>query len=145
MIQAKNIAFNIFLKNSGNSQLKRHLVSFQEDVKAFIESSKQKCYYRIASKLNNTQKNSKSYWSVLKWFLSNKKIPLRTPLFLENRFIIDFKEKAKLFNSLFSKQCSLINNNSKLPTSPSYLTDKRLSTSKFSAENLGKIQERVST
>ena len=145
MIQAKNIAFNIFLKNSGNSQLKRHLVSFQEDVKAFIESSKQTCYYRIVSKLNNTQKNSKSYWSVLKWFLSNKKIPLRTPLFLENRFIIDFKEKAKLFNSLFSKQCSLINNNSKLPTSPSYLTDKRLSTSKFSAENLGKIQERVST
>ena len=145
MIQAKNIAFNIFLKNSGNSELKRHLVSFQEDVKAFIESSKQKCYYRIASKLNNTQKNSKSYWSVLKWFLSNKKIPLRTPLFLENRFIIDFKEKAKLFNSLFSKQCSLINNNSKLITSPSYLTDKRLSTSKFSAENLGKIQERVST
>ena len=145
MIQAKNIAFNNFLKNSGNSELKRHRVSFQEDVKAFIESSKRKYYYRIASKLNNTQKNSKSYWSVLKWFLSNKKIPLRTPLFLENRFIIDFKEKAKLFNSLFSKQCSLINNNSKLTTSPSYLTDKRLSTSKFSAENLGKIQERVST
>ena len=33
----------------------------------------------------------------------------------------------------------LITNNSKLPTSPSYLTDKRLSTITFSAKNVGKI------
>ena len=55
------------------------------------------------------------------------KIPLKLPLFHENRFIIDFKEKAKLFNS------------SKLPTSPSYLTDKRLSAITFAAENIGKM------
>ena len=75
----------------------------------------------------------------MKIFLNNKKIPLIPPLFHENRFIIDFKEKAELLNSFFSKQCSLITNNSKLPTSPSYLTDKRLSTITFSAEDIGKI------
>ena len=139
LIQAKNTAFNSFRKNSGNSELKRHLVSLQERVKASIESSKQKYYYRIANKLNNTQKNSKSYWSLLKIFLNNKKIPLIPPLFHENRFIIDFKEKAELFNSFFSKQCSLITNNSKLPTSPSYLTEKHLTIITFSAEDIGKI------
>ena len=38
LIQAKNTAFNNFRNNSGNSELKRHLVSLQERVKASIES-----------------------------------------------------------------------------------------------------------
>ena len=75
----------------------------------------------------------------MKIFLNNKKIPLIPPLFHENRFIIDFKEKAELFNSFFSKQCSLITNNSKLLISPSYLADKRLSSMTFSADDIGKI------
>ena len=75
----------------------------------------------------------------MKRFLNNKKIPLIPPLFHENRFIIDFKEKAELFTSFFSKKCSLITNNSKLPTSPSYLTDKRLSAFTFSTDDKGKI------
>ena len=82
-------------------------------------------YYRIAKKLNNFQKNYKSDWSLLKNFLSNKKVPLMPPLFDENCFIIDFK-KGKLFKSFFSKQYSLVINNSELPTNPSYLIDKRV-------------------
>ena len=68
-------------------------------------------------------------------FLNNNK----PPLFHENCFIIDFKEKAKLCTSFFSKQCSLITNSSKLPTSLSYLTNKRLSSITFSADDIGKI------
>ena len=86
----------------------------------------------MANKLNNTQKNSKSYRSLL----NNKKILVIPPLFHENRFIIDFNEKAELFNSLFAKQCSFVTNNSKLPASPSYLTDKCLSTITFSAKKI---------
>ena len=41
----------------------------------------------------NIQKNSKLYWFLLKIFLNNKKIPIIPPLFYENRFITDFKEK----------------------------------------------------
>ena len=38
----------------------------------------------------------KTYWSVLMSFHNNKKIP---PIFHENRFVTNFKEKAELFNS----------------------------------------------
>ena len=65
----------------------------------------------------NTQKRSKAYWSLLKGFLNNKKIPIIPSLFHENRFLTDFKEKAELFSSFFAKQCSLIRNDSELPTS----------------------------
>ena len=67
-------------------------------------------YARIANRLSNTQKGTKTNWSLLKIFLNNKKIPLIPPLFHGNRFITDFKEKAELFNSFFSNQCSLLNN-----------------------------------
>ena len=49
-------------------------------------------------------------------FLNNKKIPIISPLFDENRFITDFTEKAEFSNVFFSKQCSLILNNSSLPS-----------------------------
>ena len=75
----------------------------------------------------------------MKIFLNDKKIPLIPPLFYENRFITDFKEKAELFNCFFSKQCSLLANHSELPTSLSFRTDKRLSSVTFSAEDIGKI------
>ena len=71
--------------------------------------------------------------------LNNKKIPLIPPLYYDNRFITDFKEKAELFNSFFSKQCSLISNNSSLPNYINYTTEKRLSTVALSVEAIGKI------
>ena len=42
--------------------------------------------------------------------------------------ITDFKKKAQLFNIFFSKQCSLIPNNSSVNADVNYITDKRLST-----------------
>ena len=49
-------------------------------------------------------------------FLNNKKIPLIPPLYYDNRYISGFKEKGELFISFFSKQSSLISNNSLLPS-----------------------------
>ena len=112
----------------------------QERLSTSIESSKERYYYaRIANRLSNTQKSTKTYCSLLKIFLNNKKIPLIPPLFHENRFIIDFKEKAEFFNSFFSNQCYLLKNCSKLPTNPRYVTDERLRTINFTADNIEKI------
>ena len=93
----------------------------------------------MTNKLINTQKSSKAHWSLLKDFLNNKKILLIPPLFHKNRFITDFKEKALPFNPFFAKQCSLIRNNSELPTSLKFYTDNCLSTASFSLEDLVKI------
>ena len=100
-------------------------------INASTEVAKEKCYHNTV--------NKQVYWSLLKIFLNNKKIPIIPPLFYENRFITNFKEKAQLFNIFFSKQCSLIPNNSSLPADVNYITDKRLSTVTFSARDIGKI------
>ena len=76
---------------------------------------------------------------MLKGFLNNKKIGLIPPLFHANRFMTNFKEKAEVFNSFFAKQCSLIRNDSELPTRLTFYTDNRLSAISFSHEDVGKI------
>ena len=70
--------------------------------------------------------SSKSYWSILKTFLNNKKIPCITPLLHGDKFIPNFKEKTEIFNNFFAKQCSLINTNSDLPSVLSNKTHKLL-------------------
>ena len=60
----------------------------------------------------------KAYWSILKTFLNNKKIPCIPPIYHNNNSITDFKEKAQIFNDFFAKQCTLVENSSKLPTNP---------------------------
>ena len=85
------------------------------------------------------QSSTKAHWVLLKNFLSNRKIPVFPPLFHNNKFVTDFKQKAELFNSFFAKQCSLIKNDSKLSPRLHFLTDKRLSTVKFVNNDILKI------
>ena len=119
--------------------MKCRLKYLQACLNVSIDVSKEKFYHNTVNKLMNTQKNSKVCWSLLKNFLNYNKIPITPPLFYENCFITDFKEKNKLFNFLFSKQCSLILNNISLPADVNYITDKRLSAVTSSAKDIGKI------
>ena len=100
LIQEKNVAFKNYIA------WKCCLKYLRTSLNASIEVAKEKYYHNTVNKLMNTQKNY--YWSLLKISLNNKKILIIPPLFYENRFITDFKEKAQLFNIFFSNQCSLI-------------------------------------
>ena len=71
--------------------------------------------------------------------MNNKKIPLILPLFHGHEYVTDFKKKAELCNSFFAKQCSLINNSSKLSLNLDYTTEKRLDIICFSNNDIVKI------
>ena len=71
--------------------------------------------------------------------LLTKPIPLIPPIFHNNEFVTDFKQKGKLFNSFCAKQCSLINNNSKLQINFTYMTEKRLDNVIFSIVEIANI------
>ena len=70
----------------------------------------------MAKRLNDPSASAKSYWTVLKTFYNKRKIPLIPPLFVNNSFVTDFKEKANLFNEFFCKQFTSVANDSTLPT-----------------------------
>ena len=83
--------------------------------------------------------STKSYWSTLKMFLNNKKIPCIPPLRHQNKYVTDFKEKAEIFNSFFAEQCSLMNNSSKLLSIFLKRTDKFISSISFSSNDIARI------
>ena len=43
----------------------------------------------LANKLSNPSTSSKTYWSILKTFCNNKKIPLIPPVFIGNKLESD--------------------------------------------------------
>ena len=78
--------------------LLKKIKALQHQFNISIEEPKEKYYTKLSSRLANPLTSPKTYWYILKIFLNNKKIPFITPLFHENKFVTDFKEKAELFN-----------------------------------------------
>ena len=99
----------------------------------------------MSTKLTKFHKSLKAYWSLLKIFLNNKKIPLIPPLYHQGNFVTNFKIKAEFFNSFFASQCSLIKNDSKLPSHLNYKTDNRLLNANFSIDDIAKILQNLYT
>ena len=85
------------------------------------------------------QTSPKSYWSILKTFLNNKRTPYIPPLLHQDKFIIDFKDKAEMFNNFFADQCSILRNKSELPATLSKKTSESLTTIDFSNNDILKI------
>ena len=81
--------------------------------------------------------SSKVYWSILKTFL-NKKVPCIRPIYQNNNYITDFKEKTQIFNDFFAKQCTLVENSSKPPANSSKRTNNLLSTISFTKDDIAK-------
>ena len=60
-------------------------------------------------------------------------------MFHDKKFITDFREKTELFNSWFSKQCSIIDNSSAFPSNLVYYPNEKLSDIVFNSEDIGKV------
>ena len=115
LINLKNQAF-IRYQNNRRDHEYMNLLAITNQLTDLLKASKDKYYNRLSSQLMNPQTSKKKYWTILKTYLNGKKIPFIPPLFMNNTFINDFKEKANIFNEFFSNQCTPISNNSKLPT-----------------------------
>ena len=86
-----------FVNSSSNLE---RLSFFQRNLSSLTETSKQEYFSKIAKKLCDPSFSSKTYWYILKSFLTGIKVPWISPVFHENKFITDFREKTELSLSL---------------------------------------------
>ena len=138
-VQEKNQLFRRVKSNINNGTLSKKLQCLQNKLTDLIVTAKRQYYTRISMKLMGPTTSAKTYWSILKRCLNDKRIPCIPPLFHDNKFVTDFKKKAELFNSFFSKQCSIIDYGSKLPFNLVYHTNEKLSHIVFNSEDIGKV------
>ena len=75
--------------------------------------------------MNDPATSQKSYWKITNGAMDKSRAPKIPPLLVNNTFVLDCCEKAKLFNGFFSKQCTPIINSSVLPPLNLY-TDKNI-------------------
>ena len=92
----------------------------------FIQS-----FEKLAKKLNNPLLQAKTYWSILKTFYNEKKIPIISPLLTNDNFVADTQTKANIFNKFFAEQCTPLKNSSTLPVNQMFLTQSRLNSINF--------------
>ena len=138
MIQEKNKIYQLYLKNK-SSMLTTKLETLQNLIYETLESCKSKYYENTSKKLCSKPIAPKYYCSLLQTMLNDKKVPCIPPIFHDNKFVIDFSEKPDLFNSFFVRQCSIIQNNSVLPSSTIPVTDQYLANIDLTKDDIKRI------
>ena len=79
----------------------------------------------MGNKLNNPNTTQKSYWKIINKVMNKCKASKNPPILINNVFILNYREKAKLFTEFFSKQCKPVPNDSVLPNL-NYLTNEKI-------------------
>ena len=74
LIQEKNNTYKSYILSDKNPQIFERVKSLQNQLKCSIEGSKKNYYLRISKKLMDSATSAKTYWSILKTLLNNKKI-----------------------------------------------------------------------
>ena len=114
-IKEKNTFYQKYIENG---RLESDFILLEKlitELNDLIFSTKTLYYENLAKKLNNPLLQTKTYWSILKTFYNNKKIPQIPPLLEDDKFVTDMKTKADIFNKFFAEQCTPLKNKSKLP------------------------------
>ena len=103
---------------------KYRLDAFRIECQQAVESAKLTYLTTIGNKVNDPNISQKSYWKIINRVMNKCRAPKIPPL-VNNVFILNSCEKAKLFNDFFLKQCKPINNASVLPPL-NFLSGKRI-------------------
>ena len=115
LLRKQNKIYKKYKKNGYKNDDKVIMDRMRTECFFKIKNAKEKYLSELGVKLADPTTGQKVYWKILNKFLNKCKIPRIPPLLVQNKFIIDFKEKAELFNNHFTSQCTPLLNNSELP------------------------------
>ena len=110
LILDRNIVYKPYICNDKSLRSFNQFQLLQTKMRSLIEESKSQYYTRVSHKLLDPITSQKWYWSILKFFLNNKKIPCIPPILHPNIFVTDFLDKVNIFNNYFADQCSSVKN-----------------------------------
>ena len=85
-IKTKNLLFKQYIQNGRLESDFVFLETFITEINELISSTKNLYHENLVKKLNNPLLQAKTYWSILKTFYNEKKIPIISPLLIDDIF-----------------------------------------------------------
>ena len=125
MLNRKNRLFKNYKSHGYKKEDKSRDDAFRIECQKAVENGKSSYLSLIGNKVSKPGTSQKSYWKIINRIMNKCRAPKIPPLFINNQFILDYKEKAKHFNDFFFQQCKPIVNNSVLPNL-TLLTDQNI-------------------
>ena len=92
-------------------------------------------------KLSNKETSSKAYWSILKRFVNDKKIPIISHYTTMVILLPIFAKKRNFLTPFLQKKCSILQKSSKFPTNLAPRTDHSLRSISLSQDDILKITQ----
>ena len=133
-----NRKFRVFKRRGYPSHMLAEIENFKKTYTEIVQTSKTAYLKAQGLKLNDKSTTAKTYWSILKNFTSNVKMPCIPPILYNNSIISDFQKKADAFNAYFADQCTVLETGSELPPCE-FLTQEKLKKCTFSKDDICSI------
>ena len=110
LIKERDSCFSKY-QSQGRRDVDLHIVaSLTDNINEQISNNRKPYFLDLSNQLKDKCLNPKKYWTLLKYFHTGRKDPLILPIFKGNKYVSDFKEKAKNFLlPLLIAQCFSIN------------------------------------
>ena len=103
------------------------LDTFRTECHLAVENAKQTYLENLGNKVSDPSTSQKSYWKIIDRVMNKCRASKMPSLLVNNMFLLNCCEKAKLFNDFFSKHCTPSITSSVLPPL-NLLTDKNIDT-----------------
>ena len=110
MLNRKNRLFKNYKRHGYNPEDKVRLDNFRKECQEAVEVAKLNYLTNMGDKLNNHNTSRKPYWKIINKVMNKCKAPKISPILVNNLFILNCWEKAKLFTDIFSQQCKPVIN-----------------------------------
>ena len=101
--------------------------TFSEECRCAIAVAKNIFINKSGSTLADPNTSKKAYWKIVNKLMNKCRSPKIPPILVNNKFIINCKDKATLFAEFFSQQCKPVTNDNILPIC-NFVTESRFDT-----------------
>ena len=114
-VKRKHRVFNKYVKRGRKPEHWEYVKLVRNATCRMITNARETYFQNLGKKLSDPSNGIKAYWSTLNKIINRKKTSNIPPLLENGIFVTNFQNKADIFNDLFVKQCSELDNGSKLP------------------------------
>ena len=99
----KTRLFKNYKKYRYKDEDKVRLDAFRTKCQKVVETAKLTYLKNLGNKVNDPSTSQKAYWKIINRETNKCRAPKIPPLLVNNMFILNCREKAKLFTDFFSK------------------------------------------